>query len=96
MLPFLADFGGASPVERDLDLHRASAKALGCLAKLSPRQRQVLDLCDRGHATPTEAAAELGIAASTARALLHQARSVLRRALLADHPDWSSLFEESP
>lgn len=96
VLPFLADAGRPSPVERDLDLQRASHKVLGGLSTLTPRQRQLIDLCDRGHATPSEAAAELGIAAGTARALLHQGRTALRRALLADHPDWSSLFEESP
>jgi len=96
VLPFLTDGSRPSPVERELDLQRASAKALSGLATLTPRQRQLVDLCDRGHATPSEAAAELGIAASTARALLHQGRTALRRALLADHPDWSSLFEESP
>ena len=96
VLPFRADPGASSWVERDLDLHRASERAIRALSCLTPRQRQLIELCDRGHATPSEAAAELGIAPSTARALLHQGRSALRRALLADHADWSSLFEESP
>lgn len=75
---------GPDGPDRRLDLRRAADRALAAFARCTPRQREVLDLCDlRGH-TPAEAAERLGIAQGTARALLHQGRSVLRAELVGD------------
>ena len=70
---------------REIDLDRAARAALDALCALSPRQREVWILCHRQGLTPTEAAADLGVAPGTARALLHQGRRALRRALLRDN-----------
>lgn len=69
-------------VEQGLDLRRTAALALAAFDRCSPRQRQLLDLCDRQGHTPTEAAALLGIAPGTARALLHQGRTTIRTEVL--------------
>lgn len=65
-------------MDRGLDLKRAAARARAAVRDLSPRQREVIDLCENRGLTPTQAAAEMQIAPSTARALLSQARTALR------------------
>lgn len=70
--------------DRGLDLRRAADVAIAAFASLSPRQREVFDLCERRGHSPAEAAGILEIAPATARALLHQARRALRSAV-ADH-----------
>lgn len=96
VLPFEADPSAPSRIERAHDLRRASDAVLGALGVLTPRQRELIDRCDRGHQTAAEAARELGIEPGTARALLYQGRRALRGALLADHPDYRDLFVETP
>lgn len=72
----------SEPRTEDLDLRRTASVAIAAFERLSPRQRQVVDLCDRGGHTPAEAAELLEIAPGTARALLHQGRQALRAAIL--------------
>lgn len=95
--PILADLSGDAPSEaadpdRTLDLDRASRSALAAFASLTPRQREVIDLCDRRGLEPSDAAQELDIAQGTARALLHQARRALRERLLRQHPELLDLL----
>ena len=75
---------GADPASADpppghqLDLKRATAKAIDAFALLSPRQRQIVDLVDlRGH-TPTEVADLLGLTPGAVRGQLYAARRALR------------------
>ncbi|MEQ1506824.1 MAG: RNA polymerase sigma factor [Myxococcota bacterium] len=72
----------ASDLDRALDLSRTAERALAAFDQCTPRQRQLLDLCDRQGHTPSEAAVVLGIAAGTARALLHQGRATIRAEVL--------------
>lgn len=81
--------------DRRLDLDAAAAHALCAFATLTPRQRELIELCDHQGLTPAEAAAELDIAQGTARTTLHAARHALRRALLADRPDLLALLREA-
>jgi RNA polymerase sigma-70 factor (ECF subfamily) len=77
------DQGSGEPhLDRGLDLRRTADRALAAFDSCTPRQRQLLDLCDRQGLSPTEAAEMLGIAPGTARALLHQGRSVIRAEIL--------------
>ncbi len=82
-------------LERRLDLDRGAKTALAAFSTLTPRQREVVDLCDRQGLSPTDAAAELEIAQGTARALLHQARKALRNRLLKHRPDLLDLVSSS-
>jgi RNA polymerase sigma-70 factor (ECF subfamily) len=65
-------------MDRRLDLQRAAVRARAAYRELTPRQREIIDLCENRGLTPTAAAVEMEIAPSTARALLHQARQSLR------------------
>lgn len=75
------------PPDRAMDLDRAARTALEAFATLTPRQREVIDLCDCRGLAPSEAADQLDIARGTARALLHQARTALRTRLLRHRPE---------
>jgi RNA polymerase sigma-70 factor (ECF subfamily) len=76
--------GAVETLETATDLRRTVDVALAAFDRLTPRQRQVVDLCDRRDHTPTEAAELLDIAPGTARALLHQGRRAVREAVLAE------------
>jgi RNA polymerase sigma-70 factor, ECF subfamily len=76
--------GAENRLDQALDLRRTAAIALAAFDRCSPRQRQLLDLCDRQGHTPIEAARILGIAPGTARALLHQGRTTIRAELMRD------------
>ncbi|MEZ4319967.1 MAG: sigma-70 family RNA polymerase sigma factor [Myxococcota bacterium] len=80
--------------ERVLDLRRATRLAMDAFERLSPRQREVFDLCDRQDMSSREAGTTLGIEATTVRVLLHQARRVLREHLLSGSPDVADLVRE--
>ena len=82
-------------VEHQLDLHRGLGHALDALRGLPPRQRELIELCDRQGLTPTEAADELGITASAARAQLSTARKRLRLTLLRARPELADLVRAS-
>lgn len=82
-------------VERDLDLHAGLRRVLEAMASLPERQRELVELCDRQGLRPREAAAELGISPSGARATLCEGRRALRRRLLADHPELADLVRAS-
>lgn len=56
------------------------------LDTLTPRQQQIFELVDLRGMPAAEAAARLGIAASTARVLLMQARRTMRLKMLEQHP----------
>lgn len=77
--------------ERALDLHRSTRDVLRAFEGLTPRQREVVDLCDRQHLTSAEAGSALGIEASTVRVLLRTARRLLRQHLIANSPDVADL-----
>ncbi|MCB9679480.1 MAG: sigma-70 family RNA polymerase sigma factor [Alphaproteobacteria bacterium] len=77
VLPFLPP-PPPPDLDREIDLDRAGRRAREAFASLSPRQREILDLCELQGIAPKDAAEQLGIAPGTARALLHQARAALR------------------
>jgi RNA polymerase sigma-70 factor (ECF subfamily) len=83
VVPLLPEPSAAPTVDRDVDLQRAAAHALAAFERCTPRQRQLIDLCDRQGLSPAEAAELLDIEPGTARALLHQARTTVRRRVLA-------------
>lgn len=78
-----------------LDLDEGARSALAEFAALTPRQREVMELCDRGGMAPSEAADEMNIAQGTARSLLYQARSALRARLLKHRPELLDLVRAS-
>lgn len=94
-VPDAPETGRSPDLERRLDLDAAAAHALRAFASLPARQRELIELCDHQGLSPTEAAAELDIAAGSARATLHAARQALRRALLADRPDLVALLRDA-
>lgn len=88
--------GAEGPVmERELDLHAGLRRVLEAMAGLPERQRELVELCDRQGLQPSEAAAELGISPSGARATLCEGRRSLRRRLLAEHPELADLVRAS-
>ncbi|MHB8839443.1 MAG: RNA polymerase sigma factor [Gemmatimonadaceae bacterium] len=56
------------------------------LDTLTPRQQQIFELVDLQRLSAVDAAVRLGIAASTARVLLMQARRTMRLKMLEQHP----------
>ncbi len=78
---------------RQVDLGKMADVALQAFDRLSPRQRQVFDLCDRQGLTPTEAAQVLDIAPGTSRATLFAARKALRQHMLAHRRDVLELLK---
>ena len=67
--------------EGALDRRRRVHRAILTFEQLPTRQRQVMSLCTLEGMSAADAARDLGIAAATARVLLHRARRTLRRAL---------------
>lgn len=80
--------------DRELDIRRGHADALRAFSILTPRQREVTDLCDRQGMNATEAGEVLDIAPSTVRVLLRQARVRLRTHLLRANPELADLVRE--
>jgi RNA polymerase sigma-70 factor (ECF subfamily) len=78
--------------DHDLDVRRGAAQMLAAFATLTPRQREALDLVDRGGLSPAEAADRMGATPATVRALLHQGRKALRE---AGHPELRDLIAGS-
>lgn len=95
VVAFDHDRGKAPGFERRRDLANAAERARKAFCALSPRQRQVVELVDHQGLSPSEAAAELGIAKGTARALLHQGRSALRKRLVAHRAEVVALLREA-
>lgn len=85
----------AADLDWQMDLDRGARTALEAFSTLTPRQREVMELCDRGGMAPAAAADELNIAGGTARALLHQARKALRERLLKHRPELLDLVRPS-
>ena len=81
----------AQDPDRTLDLARGHARAMTAFARLTPRQREVFDLCDRQGFDATQVARMLDITPGTVRATLRDARIALRRDLLAHHPELADL-----
>ncbi len=95
VIPFDHDRPQAPTVERSHDLVRGAQRAREAFCALSPRQRQVLELCDHQGQSADEVAEELEIAPGTVRALLHQGRSALRRRLVAHRVELVALLREA-
>lgn len=76
----LADEVSVTP-ERTLAHRRTAHRAITAFEQLPPRQREVMAICTLEGRSAADAARELGIAAATARVLLHRARRTLRHAL---------------
>lgn len=70
--------------EQRIDARSAQDRALALFDQLTPREREVLQLCTADGMSAAEAARALGIAPATARVLLHRARKTLRAALRED------------
>ena len=87
----------SAPSQADwrLDLQRSALKALAHFQQLPARQRALIELVDLGGHTPTEAAAELGISASAARAQLCVARRAIREGLHREDPNIRTLLREA-
>ncbi len=77
----------AAPTESPDEWARASASrtVLGALASLAPRQRAAIVLMELLDYSSEEAGRVLGVRAGTVRALAHQGRTALRRAM--EDPD---------
>ena len=69
------------------DVRRLQQLVATHLAALSPRQREVFELVELRGVSVSEAAARLGIEASTVRVLLLRARRTIRVRMLEAHPD---------
>lgn len=78
-----------------IDMQTGASLAITAFSSLTRRQRQVMQLCDRQGLTPKEAAAELGITASTTRVILHDARKRLRLQMLKNHAEVFELVRET-
>ena len=87
---------------RELSVHEASSASADAdtgdsvrverlvasyFSALSPRQREVFDLCELRGMSTAAVAARLGIEPTTVRVLLLRARRVIRARMLDDHPD---------
>ena len=77
LLDWIPFFRPAS-TERSVDLSRSARTALGFIERLTPRQRELVDLCDLQGNTAAEAARRLDIDPATARVHLHEAHRRLR------------------
>lgn len=71
-------FRRPASAEHSLDLSRSARAALGFLERLTPRQRELVDLCDLQGNTAADAARQLDIDPATARVHLHEAHKRLR------------------
>ena len=79
--------------DRTIDLARAHEQALDALSILTERQREILIAVDHEGEAPWAVAASLGIAPSTVRATLFQARRLVRARMIAENPDLADLVE---
>lgn len=78
-------------VDEQADLSRAARRALELLQRLTPRQRELIDLCDLQGCSAVEAAERLGIQPATARVHLHEARKQLKQWM---GPEVAALLKE--
>ena len=91
----LPEDGGAELPSTDpgadalVDRSRLQRAFLRLAAKLAPKQRAVFVLKEIEGLDTDEVARVLGISESTVRNHLHQARRILREAILRDYPEWS-------
>lgn len=77
---------GVEPtLDETLDRQRLTQKAIHAFSELTPRQREVMQLCTADGLTAAEAAREIGVSPSTARVLLFKARQTLLAALGWSH-----------
>lgn len=82
----LTDADGAASPEESLDRRALQRAFLRLAARLAPRQRAVFVLRDIEGLDAAEVAEALGIAESTVRNHLMQARRILREGLTRDYP----------
>jgi RNA polymerase sigma-70 factor, ECF subfamily len=81
--PLFADLAdGRSAPDRDAARRQLSSRVRSALARMPPRQRQLIELVELEEYTAAEAAQLLGISAATARWHLHEARRRLRGILV--------------
>jgi RNA polymerase sigma-70 factor (ECF subfamily) len=81
--PLLSDIADRrSAPDRDAARRQLSTRVRTALARMPPRQRQLIELVELEEYTAAEAAQLLGISAATARWHLHEARSRLRGMLV--------------
>ena len=91
----LPEDGGAEVPSREpgadelVDRERLQRTFLRLAAKLAPKQRAVFVLKEIEGLDTDEVARVLEISESTVRNHLHQARKILREAILREHPEWS-------
>lgn len=83
----------APPTDRSVWAAEVSGLLRTFFDALPPRQREVFDLVELQGLDAAEAAARLGIAASSVRVSLLKARRALRTRILSERPD---LMEEQP
>jgi RNA polymerase sigma-70 factor (ECF subfamily) len=77
----LLDDDNIAELESRIDAATRGARALGLLDRLSPHQRELIELVDIHGLTPAETAGVFGISTGLARIRLHRARAALRKAL---------------
>ena len=82
-------------VDHRLDLARSASRAFAAFQALPARQRQLVELVDRGGLSPTEAGVELGITAGAARSQLFAARRALREHLIDQRAEVVALLRET-
>jgi RNA polymerase sigma factor (sigma-70 family) len=77
----LLDDDDIADLESRIDAATRGAAARRLLDRLSPRQRELIELVDIHGLTPAETARVFGITKGLARIRLHRARAALRKAL---------------
>ncbi len=77
----LLDDDDIAELENRIDAAARGARALGLLDRLTPGQRELIELVDIHGLTPAETARVFGITTGLARIRLHRARAALRKAL---------------
>lgn len=80
-LPWTEERDPGPPLDRQVDLSRSARRALEGLARLTPRQREVVDLCDLQGLSGPEAADLLDLSPAAVRVHLHEGRKRLKKHL---------------
>lgn len=78
--------GGPGNPEAELDARRGIERARDAFATLSPRQREAYFACDVQGRRAVDVADAMQIDPATVRALLYQARTHIRRAVISSAP----------
>ncbi len=81
LLPWNRPPSRARLPDHSLDLSRSARRVLDLLGQLTPRQRELVDLCDLQGLSAANAARQLGLKPGTARVHLHEGRKHLKTLL---------------